>query len=154
MSSVMVGEGGVERPSIGFAWGEGWSYRELEASAVDPYPSCIEAPSMLPTLTAEDLWPLVLKLPHEEQVRLARLALRAAAGGEAYRVSPPARDEFSSEEEPLAWEARGLGRVRRVAVRSGGTHSTRLTSVDLSCSSRATRSSWRERSLPGERRAL
>ena len=64
------------------------------------------------TLTAEDLWPLVQKLPHEEQVRLAKLALRAAArsGGteaEAYRVSPPGKDEFSSEEEPLAWEAEG-----------------------------------------------
>jgi hypothetical protein len=67
---------------------------------------------MNPTLTAEDLWPLVLKLPHEEQVRLAKLALREAArsGGseaEAYRAHPPGRDEFSSEEEPLAWEAEG-----------------------------------------------
>ena len=67
---------------------------------------------MNPMLTAEDLWPLVQKLPHDEQVRLARLALHAAArsGGsdaETYRAHPPGRDEFSSEEEPLAWEAEG-----------------------------------------------
>ncbi len=67
---------------------------------------------MNPTLTAEDLWPLVLKLPHDEQVRLAKLALRAAArtGGsdaEAYRANPPSRDEFSSEDESLAWEGEG-----------------------------------------------
>jgi len=67
---------------------------------------------MNPLLTAEDLWPLVQKLSHDEQVRLAKLALRAAArsGGsdaDTYRASPPGRDEFSSEEEPLAWEAEG-----------------------------------------------
>ena len=63
-------------------------------------------------MTAEDLWPLVQKLPHDEQVRLAKLALRAAAqsgnsDAETYRVSPPGRDEFSSEEKPLAWDAEG-----------------------------------------------
>ena len=67
---------------------------------------------MNPMLTAEDLWPLVQKLPHDEQVRLAKLALRAAArsgssDAESYRIHPPGRDEFSSEEEPLAWEAEG-----------------------------------------------
>ncbi len=30
---------------------------------------------MATMLTADDLWPLVRKLPHEEQVRLAKLAL-------------------------------------------------------------------------------
>ena len=64
------------------------------------------------TLTAEDLWPLVQKLSHDQQVRLAKLALKAAAqsGGsdaESYRASPPGREEFSSEEDPLAWEAEG-----------------------------------------------
>ena len=67
---------------------------------------------MSQTLTAQDLWPLVQKLPHDEQVRLARLALRAAArsgssDAEAYRADPPSADEFSSQEEPLAWEAEG-----------------------------------------------
>ncbi len=64
------------------------------------------------TLTALDLWPLVQKLLPDEQVRLAKLALRAAAQGgfsdaEAYRVAPPSVDEFSSQEEPLVWEAEG-----------------------------------------------
>jgi hypothetical protein len=45
-------------------------------------------------------------------LRLAKLALHAAAqsgGSDAatYRAPPPARDELSSEEEPLAWEAAG-----------------------------------------------
>ncbi|KFE71020.1 hypothetical protein [Hyalangium minutum] len=52
------------------------------------------------------------KLSHDEQVRLAKLALSAAAksGGSdaaSYRASPPGREEFSSEEDPLAWEAEG-----------------------------------------------
>ena len=63
-------------------------------------------------LTADDLWPLVRKLPHEEQVRLAKLALMAAARGpggdrEAYRVAPPTSDEFSSEDDGLSWESEG-----------------------------------------------
>ncbi|GMV17838.1 MAG: hypothetical protein AMXMBFR56_60620 [Polyangiaceae bacterium] len=61
--------------------------------------------------TARDLWPLVEKLSHEEQVRLARLALRAAALGRsanvAYRAQPPTNDEFGTDEEPLAWDAEG-----------------------------------------------
>jgi hypothetical protein len=59
-------------------------------------------------LVAEDLWPLVQKLPQEEQVRLARLALGAAARGErdseAYRMAPPAAEEFSTD-DALGWEA-------------------------------------------------
>jgi hypothetical protein len=64
-------------------------------------------------LKADDLWPLVLKLSHDEQVRLARLALHAAARGGAaddavaYRTVPPGGEEFSSDEDPLAWEAEG-----------------------------------------------
>jgi hypothetical protein len=67
-------------------------------------------------LTAEDLWPLVQKLPHDEQVRLAKLTLMAASRGpgtdsEAYRAAPPAPDEFSSDDDPLAWEAEGWEKV-------------------------------------------
>ena len=60
-------------------------------------------------LTAHDLWPLVLKLPHDERVRLARLALKAAATDDAaaYRAAAPDPDEFGSDEEPLAWEGEG-----------------------------------------------
>jgi hypothetical protein len=62
-------------------------------------------------LSASDFWPLILKLPHDERVLLAKLALRAAAQDDsaapAYAAAPPAPDEFSSDDEPLAWEAEG-----------------------------------------------
>lgn len=61
-------------------------------------------------LTASDFWPLILKLPHDERVRLAKLALRAAAddpSAASYAATPSAADEFSSDDEPLAWEAQG-----------------------------------------------
>ena len=62
-------------------------------------------------LTASDFWPLILKLPHDERVRLAKLALRAAAhdgsAAAAYAAAPASPDEFSSDEAPLAWEGQG-----------------------------------------------
>ncbi len=61
-------------------------------------------------LTASDFWPLILKLPHEERVRLAKLALRAAANDSSaatYAAAPPAGDEFLSDDEALAWEGQG-----------------------------------------------
>jgi hypothetical protein len=66
---------------------------------------------MADALTARDLWPLVLKLPHDEQVRLAKLALKAAATQDAaaYRAAPPDADEFGSEDDPLSWEGEGWG---------------------------------------------
>lgn len=66
---------------------------------------------MATPLTASDFWPLILKLPHDERVRLAKLALRAAADdgadAAAYAAVRPSADEFSQDEEPLAWEAEG-----------------------------------------------
>jgi hypothetical protein len=66
-------------------------------------------------LTAQEVWPLVEKLPRDELVRLAKLALHAAArGGDtraAYRAHPPGAGEFGSEEEPLAWEGEGWEQV-------------------------------------------
>src|SRR5690349_20911745 len=52
-------------------------------------------------LKAQDLWPLVAKLSHDEQVRLAKLALAAAgrvpaADGQQYKASPPGAEEFST----------------------------------------------------------
>ena len=61
-------------------------------------------------LTASDFWPLILKLPHDERVRLAKLALRAAAHDDsaaAYAAARPAPDEFCSDDDPLAWEGQG-----------------------------------------------
>jgi hypothetical protein len=71
-------------------------------------------------LTASDFWPLILKLPHEERVRLAKLALRAAASDDAsaaaYAAAPPTTEEFSSRGTRLG--SRRLGGVRCVAVKS------------------------------------
>ncbi len=63
-------------------------------------------------VTAQDLLPLVEKLSHDEQVRLAKLALRAAALGRssraAYAEQPPKPGELGDDEEdPLAWDADG-----------------------------------------------
>jgi hypothetical protein len=62
------------------------------------------------SLTAEDLWPLVQKLPREEQLRLARRALasRSSTDAEAYQRQPVGDEEFSlGEDDALAWEAEG-----------------------------------------------
>jgi hypothetical protein len=66
---------------------------------------------MAQSLTADDLLPLVAKLPHDEQVRLAQLALRAARDATrdaaAYRATPVGRDEFAQDEEGASWEGDG-----------------------------------------------
>jgi hypothetical protein len=66
-------------------------------------------------LTADDLWPLIEKLPRAERLKLARLALSrtvlpaAATDSQRYAACPARPDEFSggSDDEPLAWEAEG-----------------------------------------------
>jgi len=65
-------------------------------------------------LQAQDLLPLIERLSHEEQLRLARLALRAATDGSdaaAYEAAPPRAEEFSSDEDPLAWDGEGWENV-------------------------------------------
>ena len=59
-------------------------------------------------ITADDILPLVAALTPQERVRLLRLiALPQGADAPVYRSVPPSRDEFSSEEEPLAWDSEG-----------------------------------------------
>lgn len=60
-------------------------------------------------LTAQDILPLVLKLPHDERIRLAKLTLKAAATDDAaaYRTTPASIEEFGGEDDPLAWEGEG-----------------------------------------------
>ena len=61
-------------------------------------------------LKASDSWPLIPKLPNEERVRLAKLAMRAAghdSSAGTYAAVPAGRDEFSSDDGPLAWESQG-----------------------------------------------
>ena len=66
---------------------------------------------MAQPLTADDLLPLVAKLPHDEQLRLAQLALRAARDGTrdaaVYQAKPVRPDEFSQDEEGASWDAEG-----------------------------------------------
>ena len=66
---------------------------------------------MSDVLNADDLLPLIAKLPHDERVRLAKLALRAAAAGHddaaAYRALPPGADEFSDDDSSLGWDGDG-----------------------------------------------
>ena len=59
-------------------------------------------------LTADDILPLVASLTPRERVRLLRLiALPHDADASVYRTVPPSDDEFSADEEPLAWDAEG-----------------------------------------------
>jgi hypothetical protein len=81
-------------------------------AALATYPFHVRLAVVKLDVTADDLWPLVSKLSPQEQVRLAKLALRAAALGSAddaaaYAAAPVKPDEFSSDDDPLAWEAEG-----------------------------------------------
>ena len=64
---------------------------------------------MAKPMTAEDVLPLVAELTPQERVRLLRLIVASpgVSAAIAYAAVPPGRDEFSSDEEPLAWEADG-----------------------------------------------
>jgi hypothetical protein len=68
---------------------------------------------MAKPMTADDILPLVASLTPEERVRLLRLiASRPTADPAAvYGATPPGDDEFSTDEEPLAWEAEGWEKV-------------------------------------------
>lgn len=64
--------------------------------------------SMANALTADDILPLVASLTPRERLRLLRLiALQQGADAPVYRSAPPSPDEFSADEEPLAWDAEG-----------------------------------------------
>jgi len=59
-------------------------------------------------LRADDILPLVASLTPRERARLLRLiALPRGVDAALYRSLPPSRNEFSADEEPLAWDAEG-----------------------------------------------
>jgi len=60
-------------------------------------------------LTADDILPLIARLPIQERERLFHLILEAPASDDAiaYATLPPSPDEFSADEESMAWEAEG-----------------------------------------------
>ena len=51
--------------------------------------------------------PLVQKLSYEEQIKLARKTLKAAADADIYKAKPPTSDEFGADTSGLAWDAEG-----------------------------------------------
>ena len=64
---------------------------------------------MAKPLNADDILPLVACLTPQERLRLLRLiTVRPGADDkEAYRGLLPTGEEFSSDEEPLAWDSEG-----------------------------------------------
>ena len=64
---------------------------------------------MLKHLGAEDIFPLVDCLSPDERLRLLRFisARPAVDDRDMYRVLPPRNEEFSSDEDLLAWDAEG-----------------------------------------------
>ena len=64
--------------------------------------------AMPESLSAEDILPLVAALTPQERLRLLRLiASGYRTDASVYQTVPPLRNEFSTDEEPLAWEADG-----------------------------------------------
>src|SRR5690606_3548197 len=57
--------------------------------------------------TVDDILPLVADLSPQERVRLLKLiaARPATDAATGYAAIPPGEDEFSSDDEPLSWEA-------------------------------------------------
>jgi hypothetical protein len=58
-------------------------------------------------LTDSHFLPLILNLPHDEHVRLARLALRGPAHDNLSAAPALTPNELSLADEPLAWDAEG-----------------------------------------------
>jgi hypothetical protein len=59
-------------------------------------------------LTADEIMPLIASLPDSERLRLLRwIASTRGTGTSAYIVAPPTDEEFSGDDESLAWEAGG-----------------------------------------------
>ena len=64
---------------------------------------------MAKPLNADDILPLIACLTPQERLRLLRLiSVRPGADDkEAYLALPPTVEEFSSDEEQLAWDSEG-----------------------------------------------
>lgn len=68
--------------------------------------------SMPEPFTVEQIVPLVDALTPEERVRLLHLIARSRKQeAPVYAAVPPTADEFSTDEEPLAWEGEGWENV-------------------------------------------
>jgi len=59
-------------------------------------------------LTADDIMPLIASLSDGERLKLLGwIASPHGTEASAYKAAPPTENEFSGDEEPLAWEATG-----------------------------------------------
>lgn len=64
--------------------------------------------SMLGPTTVEEIIPLVEALSPQERARLLRLTTKPQNVDSAvYEATPPSPDEFSADEDPLAWDSEG-----------------------------------------------
>ena len=67
---------------------------------------------MEPHLTAQDVWPIIQKLPAAERAQLIAMATAlgsadVASEASRYAVVPVRPGEFENEDSGLAWEAEG-----------------------------------------------
>lgn len=62
-------------------------------------------------LTADEILPLVASLSPQERARLLRLIRGPIDPQAAYSERPPGSEEFSSEDDALAWDAEGWENV-------------------------------------------
>ena len=68
--------------------------------------------AMLGPTTVEEIVPLVEALSALERARLLRLITRARSADSAvYEAIPPRPEEFSADEDPLAWDSEGWENV-------------------------------------------
>lgn len=104
-----------------------WISGELEKAGVVPHlahPDCRgetrrfdfatsgRMQSMLGTTTVEEIVPLVEALSPRERARLLHLITRARnVDSSVYEAIPPSPEEFSGDEDPLAWDSEGWENV-------------------------------------------
>ena len=68
--------------------------------------------SMPNQLTVDDIVPLIAALTPQERTRLMRLIVKPQSDDASlYRAIPPTIEEFSPDEESLAWEGEDWGSV-------------------------------------------
>jgi hypothetical protein len=70
---------------------------------------------MIEAATVEEIVPLVEALSPQERLRLFRLITGAATGDSSlYQAIPPTSQEFSTDEDPLAYEYSQVSSVGQV----------------------------------------
>jgi hypothetical protein len=94
-------------------------------------------------LTADDIIPLVASLTDTERMRLLRwVASPHGSDASIYAAAPPTIDEFSGDDDPIAWEADGWeGQDALGALRSRVVEQDVLDILD------DPQSCWNERNL-------